>query len=425
MATRSEPPLQRLPRTVIALGWVSFFTDLGSEMIVPLLPAFLQAMGAGALFLGILEGVSQAVIAVLKGTAGWWSDRSRARKPWAVAGYGLSTLARPVLAVAGSPIAVLVIRVVDRVGKGIRSAPRDALIAAEVPPELRGRAFGLQRALDHAGALTGPLAAAGLLALGVPMRWVFALALVPGLVAVGVLWVGVRERPRADARTGPVEDRMSASMRALLVFTAASGFGRLLDLQLILRAAELGVPESFAPLLWVVLHAVRSSLSTPFGTWADRRGRRRALAVGAVVQAGVLLGFGLAAGPVAIWILFALYGLPTALCEGAERRLVADLAAGGRGGTAFGLYLHGRRAGGVPDVRGVRVAVPERGSARGVQRGRGCRAGGLAGAARRAGATDPRMTPIPLHGQGHPRSRGSGGSSPAAGVTAGPGVTAG
>jgi len=198
------PKREGLPRTVYALGAVSLCTDAGSEMVLPLLPALLHSLGASMLLLGLLQGIGELIVAGLKLGSGIWSDRWSRRKPWLLIGYGLSTLVRPLFALATTPLAVVGLRSCDRIGKGLRAAPRDSLLADSAPAARRGAAFGVQRAMDHAGALLGALLAALLLGLGVPLRWVFALALLPGLVAMLVLWRMVQEVPRPPVPAGGV-----------------------------------------------------------------------------------------------------------------------------------------------------------------------------------------------------------------------------
>ena len=187
---------RKLPATVLALGLTSLFTDAATEMIFPLLPAFMAALGAAPSFLGLVEGAADATSSLLKLASGRFADRGRASKPLVLFGYGLAALVRPLVALATAPWQVLAVRVTDRVGKGVRSAPRDALIAAAVDKDQAGRAFGFHQAMDHAGAVVGPLLASALLALGMPLRWVFAAAIVPGLASVVSVLV-VREPPRA------------------------------------------------------------------------------------------------------------------------------------------------------------------------------------------------------------------------------------
>jgi MFS family permease len=363
------PPAPRtLGRNVITLGVVSLLTDASSEMIYPLLPLFLTAtLGASAAAVGAIEGAAETTAALLKLASGWWSDRVRRRKPLVVAGYTLASVARPLVAIAGSAAQVLAIRLTDRVGKGIRSSPRDALIADSVDPSLRGRAFGLHRAMDHAGAVIGPLVAWALLAGGVALRNVFWLAAVPGVLAVITLVAGVREGPSsrargAPARGGPPPDiniardtedavttparvqsppldaplpqRFWAFLGILLVFT----LGNSTDAFLLLRASQLGVPAALVPVLWAMLHVVKSAASTPGGALSDRVGRRPLLVAGWVLYAVVYLGFARAGAAWQAWALFAVYGVHFGLTEGAEKALVADLVPAARRGTAFGWY---------------------------------------------------------------------------------------
>jgi len=334
----------RLPRTVIALGAVSLLTDASSEMIYPLLPVFLASvLGAGPVAIGAIEGAAESVAALLKLASGWWSDRLPRRKPLVVAGYGLASLVRPLVGLAQSVPQVAVIRLIDRVGKGIRGAPRDALIADAVEPGLRGRAFGFHRAADHLGAVIGPVVAWVLFAwAGLQLRTVFLLAGVPAALAVVTLLVGVRESERAPV-TGAGRARLSrggltrpfwAYLLVLLLFT----LGNSTDALLILRATELGVSQSMVLLLWAMLHVVKSASSTPGGILSDRVGRRPLIVGGWVVYALVYLGFAAAAEAWHAWALFAVYGVYFGLTEGVEKALVADLVPGAVRGTAFGWY---------------------------------------------------------------------------------------
>ncbi len=342
----------RLPRSVKALGVVSLLTDASSEMIYPLLPAFVIGLGAGPAFLGVVEGLAEATAAGLKIASGWLSDRARRRKPLIVAGYALSTLARPLLALATVPAHVLAVRLADRTGKGTRGAPRDALIAEVTPAADRGRAYGFHRAMDHAGAFVGPLLASAALALGADLRLVFALAAIPGLLSVAVLVFAVREPERlagrsASERASPPgaseagasgETRvMSSAFRRYFAVLALFTLGNSADAFLLLRAQEAGVALAALPLLWAFHHVVKSLASTWGGALSDRWGRRRTIAAGWGVYAVAYLGFAGASVPLHAWILFAVYGLFPALTEGPERALVADLAAGARG-RAFGYY---------------------------------------------------------------------------------------
>jgi MFS family permease len=354
MPTADHPtPRPPLGRTVWALALVSFLTDASSEMIYPLLPVFLTGtLGAGVATLGMIEGAAESVASLLKLASGWWSDRVRRRKPLIVAGYALASLARPLVAIAQSAGQVLAIRLTDRVGKGIRGAPRDALIADSVDAAVRGRAFGVHRAADHAGAVVGPLVAFALLGAGVGIRSVFWFAAIPGALAVVVAVVLVRERghsaavapPVSAAAAGvavrrpdlsqPMDRRFWSVMGAILLFT----LGNSTDAFLLLRAAELGVPVPLVPILWAALHVVKSASSVPGGMLSDRLGRTPTMVAGWLLYAAVYLLFGVATEAWQAWALFLAYGVYFGLTEGVERALIADIVPADRRGTAYGWY---------------------------------------------------------------------------------------
>jgi MFS family permease len=341
-----------LGRNVLALTLVSFFTDVSSEMIYPLLPIFLTGvLGASASFVGAIEGAAETTSSILKLASGWWSDRINRRKPLVVFGYALASTMRPLVAFARSATEVLLIRVSDRVGKGIRNAPRDALIADSIDPSIRGRAFGFHRAGDHAGGVVGPLIAFALLSWwAVPMRRVFLLAAIPGAIAVLVTIVGVREPPRRRVEGGgwglegaivsppstlhPLPSAFWSTLAVILLFT----LGNSTDAFLLLRATQLGVPTALAPLLWAALHVVKAFSSTPGGALSDRVGRKPALMAGWLLYAAVYGGFAVASEAWHAWALFAAYGVFFGLTEGTERALVADIVPPERRGSAYGWY---------------------------------------------------------------------------------------
>lgn len=335
----ARPPL---PRNVVALAVVSFLTDVSSDMIYPLLPQFLTAvLGASATTLGAIEGAAESLAALLKLASGWWSDRLARRKPMVVVGYVLASAARPLVAVATSAGHVLAIRLTDRVGKGVRTSPRDALIADSIDPSQRGRAFGFHRAADNAGAAVGPLVATALLlGAGLSMRSVFWIAAIPGALAVLTLVAFVRETPRAVAAKpdaappGPLGARFWRFLVVLLVFT----LGNSTDAFLLLRAGQLGVPLWQMPLLWAALHFVKSASSTPGGALSDRFGRRPLIVGGWMCYAAVYVGFAEATATWHAWALFAAYGVFFGMTEGTEKALVADLVPAARRGTAYGFY---------------------------------------------------------------------------------------
>jgi len=327
---------------VIALSAVSFFTDVSSEMIYPLIPIFLSTvLGAGAGAVGVVEGAAESTAALLKLVSGWLSDRLERRKPLVVAGYAIATVARPLIALTTSVTQVLAIRVSDRVGKGIRTSPRDALIADSVDPSIRGKAFGFHRSADHAGAVVGPLLAFAVLQWeGAPLRRVFWLAAVPGFIALAVLVVAVKDKPREPARVSapnlsePLGRRFWMYLAVLLIFT----LGNSTDAFLLLRAAQLGVSAALVPVLWAMLHVVKSASSTPGGALSDRVGRKPLIVAGWSVYALVYFAFGQAAHQWQAWALFAVYGVYFGLTEGVEKALVTDLVPEGKRGSAFGWY---------------------------------------------------------------------------------------
>ena len=333
----------KLHRNVVAIGMVSLLTDLSSEMIYPLLPVFLvTSLAAGPAALGLIEGVAETTASMLKLFSGAWSDRTGRKKPLVLAGYGLSTLARPLVGFAGAWWHVLAVRFSDRIGKGVRTSPRDALVAAYVPAGQRGKAFGLQRSMDHFGAVLGPVAAFLLLAGGVPLRSVFLLSIVPGLAAVAVLAFLVRDAPAAGAphHAGSVlrRDGFSPGFRKYLVLVGLFTLGNASDAFLILRAVDAGVPARHVPLLWGAFHVVKSSFSVPAGALSDRVPRKWLVAAGWWVYAACYAAFAVVRGAPGTVAVFLLYGLYAAACEGVERAMVADFVPADRRGTAFGWF---------------------------------------------------------------------------------------
>jgi len=339
-------------RNVFLLGLVSLFGDVSSEMVVPLLPAFLVALGGGAEALGLIEGAAEATASFFKYLSGRWADRVRRLLPMAVAGYALAAAVRPLLALARSPWHVFAVRCVDRVGKGIRTSPRDKLLAASAEPERLAEAYSFHRGMDHLGAAVGPLIATALLLLWPgQLRLVFALAAIPGALAVALLFA-VREMPpptpsaissatatptptpTANATPSPLSRPPRRLLASIFLFT----LGNSTDALLLLRAQGLGVPTTLLPVLWTELHVVRAATSWPLGRLADRLGRRASLSAGWGLYAVCYLGFAVAADPWQAWALFAAYGLVAGLTEGTERALVASSVPQDRRGRALGLY---------------------------------------------------------------------------------------
>ena len=338
--------LRAIPANVKVAGVVSFFTDLSSEMIVPVLPLFLSiTLGAPAAAIGVIEGIAESTASVLRVFAGWLSDRAGRRKPLIVAGYSLSNLTKPLLALAGSWVHVLAVRFADRFGKGIRGAPRDALIADSVPAERRGLAFGFHRSMDTVGAAVGPLVAFATLAL-LPenYRAVFWIAAIPGAIAIAVAVFFLRDIARPPAPGQAPRLGFAGLGRRFTVFTLIAtlfALGNSSDAFLILRTKNLGLPAPAIPLAYFAFNVVYAGLATPFGALSDRVGRRWLLIGGYAVFALVYLGFALAAGPAgrleAVG-LFLVYGAYYALTEGVQRALVVDLVPSSLRATALGTF---------------------------------------------------------------------------------------
>jgi MFS family permease len=349
----------RLPRAVWLLGWVSLATDAASEAIYPLLPFFLTTvLGAGAISLGIIEGAADAVNSVLKVVSGHVADRSRSKRPLVLAGYFLSSAARPLIAAAQTWPHVFAIRVIDRVGKGVRGAPRDAMLAGWATPATRGQVYGFHRGMDHAGAVVGPVAASVFLFFFPgEYRTLFALTVVPGAIAVGLIFFVREGGPDSDVESGLIRtadeesgsdsyaesrvsgaDRLPPPFTRFMIVLVFFTLGNSTDAFLLLRLTEAAGSVQFVPLLWAAHHVVKASVSMVGGSWSDRVGRRTVIAAGWLVYAAVYAGFAASTSLAALVSWFMLYGCFFGLTEGTEKALVADLAPPSRRGFAFGVY---------------------------------------------------------------------------------------
>ncbi|MCK4622556.1 MAG: MFS transporter [Desulfuromonadales bacterium] len=332
-----------LPRTVIILGLVSFLNDTASEMITPLLPLFLTTtLGAGAAIVGLVEGVAEATASILKLISGYLADRGWNTKKLVVSGYTVSNASRPLIGLASGWGWVLVLRFLDRVGKGIRTAPRDALIAASTDEQMRGRAFGFHRSLDHSGAMFGPLLAFGLLQWGITMEHVFMASIVPGTALILLLVFGLkvshevkREQPAASLYWRGLDPRVKGlvlTSGGLALATAPEAF-------LVMWAYHGGITISWVPLLWAVASGVKALVSGPAGALSDRFGRLRIVSIGWTARILLLIAFAwIPAGGMIVWVLFLGYAAALAFSEGAERALLGDFAPTDQRGTVFGLY---------------------------------------------------------------------------------------
>jgi MFS family permease len=348
--TDSQPAGWRkgLTRNVVILGFVSLLNDGASEMIYPLLPAFLTSvLGAGPAALGVIEGIAESTASLLKLYSGYVSDRVKKRKGWIVTGYTLSNIIRPLIAFSTSWLHVLALRVSDRVGKGLRTSPRDAIIADSTPAEFRGKAYGFHRAMDHSGAIIGPLAATALLLVYHDnLKTIFLLSAIPGVLAVSMLLFGLKEKPSEVPKSAPASvfnfrsslREMPGGFQKFLVIVLVFTLGNSTDAFLLLRAQQLGVSVTLLPMIWVVLHIVKMISSVPGGIVSDRIGRKKVIVAGYVVYALVYAGFGAANQHWQAWTLFAFYGIYFGFTEGVEKALVADFAPAHLRGSAFGLY---------------------------------------------------------------------------------------
>jgi MFS family permease len=308
-------------------------------MIFPLLPAFVASLGAAPAFLGLVEGLADATSSLLKLASGYVAE-GRSKKRLVLVGYGLASAVRPLVALAVAPWQVLAVRVTDRVGKGIRTAPRDALIADSIPKEQAGRAFGFHSAMDHAGAVIGPLLATGLLTLGWQVRSVFWFALVPGLLAMLALFTVREPKPPAIAPSAHAGARpaLPVSLRRYFGILALFSLGNSSDAFLLLRAKDLGVQVVTIPLLWAVFNLAKVLSARYGGVWSDKIARSKLIIAGWIVYGTTYLAFGFASQAWQVWLLFVVYGLYYGLTEPAEKALVRDLAPAEARGRAYGFY---------------------------------------------------------------------------------------
>jgi MFS family permease len=339
----SPPEAHRLPANVRVLGGASLLNDVASEMAYPLLPEFfLRVLGGSHAGLGWIEGVADSVSSLLKLWSGGWSDRVGRRKGIVVFGYGVPALARPLVGILTAPWQLFAVRLADRLGKGLRTSPRDALIADSTAPAMHGRAFGFHRAMDHLGAAIGPLIATAFLWWRPDdLQTLFLLTVFPGLCVVALLLAGLREPPATPRTKEPLRLSLKPFGRgfrlyllALVVFT----LGNSSDLFLLARAGELGVPPWLLPGLWCAFHVLKSGGNLLAGRAVDHFGPRRLIQLGWLLYAGVYLAFALAAAAWQAWTFFLLYAVYYALTEAAEKKYAVQLAGGQRKGLAFGWY---------------------------------------------------------------------------------------
>ena len=332
-----------VPRTVMILGMVSFLNDTASEMITPLLPLFLTAtLGAGPAIVGLVEGLAEATASILKLLSGWLADRGWNTKKLVVSGYTVSNTSRPLIGFALGWSWVLVLRLLDRVGKGIRTAPRDALIASSTDKHMRGRAFGFQRTLDHGGAMLGPLLAFGLLQWGMTMEHVFMASIIPGAAVIVLLVFGLKMPPKVQPEHSRARlhwHNLDARVKGLVVASGGLALATTPEAFLVLWANQGGITVSWVPLLWAAASGVKALVSGPAGSLSDRFGHLRIVSIGWTARILLLIAFAwFPDGGMIVWVLFLGYAAALAFTEGAERALLGDFAPAEQQGTVFGLY---------------------------------------------------------------------------------------
>lgn len=342
----------KIPKNVLFLGLVSFLTDVSSDMIYPILPLFLSdVLHSSKVFIGLIEGVAESTASILKVVSGWLSDRLGKRKFLVTLGYGLSSLGKPTLSLVTAGWQVLLVRFMDRFGKGVRTSPRDAMIADSSLQDRRGLSFGFHRAMDSGGAVIGPLLAFLFLPLvNRNYRTLFLIASIPAFLSVLLLILFVQEKRKVKEKTSDLtkpkffsrthwigfDRKFKIFVLGITIFT----LGNSSDAFLFLRAKSLNIEAIYAPILWLVLNAVYASVSSPAGWLSDRIGRKNLILSGLFVYALVYLGFAFATRSYHVWLLFAVYGLYYGLANGTMRAHVADLVGEEKRATAYGIY-HG------------------------------------------------------------------------------------
>ncbi len=345
-----RPTIKDLPRNVWAVGLTSFFMDVSSEMVINIIPLFLaNVLGVQTSIIGLIEGIAESTASILKLFSGWLSDKLGGRKWLAVAGYGLSAAAKPFFYIASSWELIAGVRWADRIGKGIRTAPRDALVADSVSKETRGLAFGFHRAMDTAGAMLGLMIAAGVIWLAQAntmnlskstFQTIVLISLVPAFLGVLALAVGAK-----DVRVEKKRDLPRFSLRSMgkpfsifLVIVSLFTLGNSSDAFLILRAQNLGISVIGITVMLIVFNLVYTLVSTPAGSLSDRIGRRRLIVGGWLVYAAIYFGFALAREIWQVWVLYVIYGLYYGMAYGTANAMVADLVPDDLRGTAYGTY---------------------------------------------------------------------------------------
>jgi len=338
---RSEPKIFGFNRNILFTGLTSFLTDTSVKMIYSVMPMFLMSIGASKASLGLIEGVAESTASLIKALSGFWSDRIGRNKPFMLVGYAISAVMLPLYAFVISPMQVLILRFAERFGKGIRTAPRDSLIAASVTNNETGKGFGLQKAMDNSGAIAGPLMAFALLSLFPGnYRIIFLIAGIPAIAGIFVIIFGIKEARKRKSelikrfRFGDFSKRYWFFLAIIFIFT----LGNSTDALLLVKANEAGIKVAFIPLVYLITNVVSVVAAIPAGSLSDRIGKEKLLIAGFLIYAVVYLFFGMDVGKGTLFILFALYGLYSASTDGIQKAFVADVTDPNKKGTALGIY---------------------------------------------------------------------------------------
>jgi len=328
-------------RNIIFTGLTSFLTDTSVKMVYSVMPMFLMSIGASKTSLALIEGIAESTAALVKVLSGFWSDKIGKNKPFMLIGYGLSALIIPLYTFVVSPIQILVLRFIERFGKGIRTAPRDSLIAGSITDGDSGRSFGLQKAMDNSGAIVGPLVAFAMLS-SIPgnYRMIFLVAGIPAILAIMVLILGIKEaRKNRDELFAKFHFKdFPAKFYFFLIIVFVFTLGNSTDALLMVKANDVGVKVALIPLVYLVTNVVSVFASIPVGSLADRVGKEKILIVGFLIYAVVYYGFGVTTRMSAIIALFALYGLYSAATDGIQKAFISDMIGNNKKGTGLGIY---------------------------------------------------------------------------------------
>jgi len=330
-----------LNRNVFYMGITSFLTDTASKMIYSVMPLFLMSLGATKTELSIIEGIAESTASVIKAVSGRWSDKIRKNKPFMIIGYALTAILSPLFAIASTPIHILMIRFTERVGKGVRSAPRDSLIAASSDSNTKGRSFGFHKAMDNSGAILGPLLAAGILLLFPKQyRVVFIVAFLPAVIGLIALIRFVRESGEARAKNTEAFKLRDFPLKyyALLGIVIFFTLGNSTDALLLIKAGDIGVQVALIPIVYMITSVVSVLAAVPIGILSDKIGRERLIIFGYLLYSAVYFGFGRTNSQMSLVMLFALYGLYSASTDGIQKALVSDIVDKDKLGTGLGIY---------------------------------------------------------------------------------------